>query len=238
MRKLRFTIALSLTALCASAAFAQEANIRAALAKRLPNVPTIDTVTETAVPGLYEVVFNQSDIVYSDANGDHIFQGSLIETATKTNLTQQRSAKLSAVDFKSLPTKDAITFVRGKGERKLAVFSDPNCGYCKRFEQALSKVDNITVHLFLIPILSADSLVKANNIWCAADKKKAYESWMLRTVTPPNAQCDAEAITRNVALARKLKVTGTPILFFSDGNRVSGMLPITEVEKHLARAAH
>lgn len=138
-----------LTGLSIGAATAQEAVIRKNLAERLPNLPRIDEVTPTPMKGLYEVRFNDSEIFYTDAGGNFILQGNLIDTQARTDLTEERIERLTAVNFKDLPLKDAFTIVRGNGQRKLAVFEDPNCGYCKRFERDLAKIDNVTIHVFL-----------------------------------------------------------------------------------------
>ena len=141
-----------------------------------------------------------------------------------------------AIDFNGLPWKDAFTIVRGDGKRKLAVFEDPNCGYCKRFEADLQKVNNVTVHMFLLPILGKDSMEKSKNIWCAKDRAKAWTDWMLRDIMPPAATCDTSALTRNVELSKKFKITGTPTLVFADGSRVPGAISAAQLEKLLADA--
>jgi thiol:disulfide interchange protein DsbC len=126
--------------------------------------------------------------------------------------------------------------VRGNGKRKLAVFEDPNCGYCKRFERDLAKIDNVTVHVFLYPILGGDSPEKSRNIWCAKDKGKAFLDWMLKDVTPPTASCDGAAVARNVELGKKARITGTPTLIFADGTRVPGAIGADRIEKLLNEA--
>ena len=130
-------------------ATAQEAAIRKNLTERLPQLPSIDEVSKTPMAGLYEVRVNGTDILYTDAEGNYLIQGSMIDTRARRNLTEERVEKLSAIAFDALPVKDAFTIVRGNGKRKLAVFEDPNCGYCKRFERDLQKVDNVTIHMFL-----------------------------------------------------------------------------------------
>ena len=215
---------------------AQEAAIRKNLGDRLPQLKKIDEVTKTAMAGLYEVRVNETDIFYTDAEGNFLLQGNLIDTKQMRNLTEERVDKLTAVKFENLPLKDAFTMVRGNGKRKLAVFEDPNCGYCKRFERDLQNVDNVTVYMFLYPILGADSVEKSKNIWCAKDKTKAWQDWMLRNQTPKAASCDTTAIERNVALGGKYKITGTPTLIFTDGSRVPGAITAAQVEKHLADA--
>jgi len=224
----------ALLACALSGPFAQEAQIRKNLAERLPKLPPIDEVSKTPMNGLYEVRVNGSDILYTDAEGNFLLQGHLIDTRARANLTEQRIEKLSAIDFDALPLKDAFVQVRGNGKRKMAVFEDPNCGYCKRFEADLQKVNDVTVHTFLIPILSADSAEKSKNIWCAKDKTKAWLDWMVREQPAAKANCDTAAIERNLAFSKKYKITGTPTIFFADGSRVPGAIGAQQIEKMLA----
>ena len=236
---MKFTLktALALAALSLSLfATAQEATIRKNLGERIPQLQKIDEVTKSAMPGLYEVRVNGTDILYTDAEGNFLIQGSLIDTKLKRNLTEERVEKLTAIDFNALPLKDAFTIVRGDGKRKMAVFEDPNCGYCKRFDADLQKVNNVTVHLFLYPILSKDSAEKSRNVWCAKDKAKAWQDLMLRNTPAPAASCDASALTRNREFGSKYKITGTPTLFFSDGSRVPGAINTAQIEKFLTEA--
>ena len=229
-------IALCAVLMPATALFAQENTIRKNLGERLPNLPKIDEVSKSPMTGLFEIRVNGSDIFYTDAEGNFLIQGSLIDTKNRRNLTEERVEKLSAVDFDALPLKDAFTIVRGNGKRKVAVFEDPNCGYCKRFERDLQKVDNVTIHMFLYPILGADSVTKSQNIWCSKDKTKAFLDWMVKDATPAAAACDASALQRNVEFGKKYRITGTPTLIFADGNRVPGAIPAAQVEKFLAEA--
>ncbi|MEO5669535.1 MAG: DsbC family protein, partial [Ramlibacter sp.] len=186
-------------------------------------------------PGIYEIRLGM-DLFYTDAEGNFLIQGSLIDTKAGRNLTEERQEKLMAIDFNALPVKDAFTIVRGNGKRKIAVFEDPNCGYCKRFERDLQKVDNVTVHLFLLPILGPDSFEKSRNIWCAKDKGKAWQDWMVRDQGAAQATCDAAALARNVEFGKKYRITGTPTLVFADGTRVPGAIGAPQVEKLLAEA--
>ncbi|HNL42751.1 MAG TPA: DsbC family protein, partial [Ottowia sp.] len=187
------------------------------------------------MPGLFEVRVG-TDVLYTDAEGNFLLHGSLLDARNGRNLTEERVNKLLAVDFKTLELKNAITMVRGNGKRKLAVFEDPNCGYCKRFEKDLQKVDNVTVHLFLIPILGEDSVNKSRQIWCAADRAKSWNDWMLRDVAPKGkAICNTEALTANLEFANKHRITGTPTLIFEDGSRVPGAIGAVQLEERLAR---
>ncbi|WP_374411455.1 DsbC family protein [Hydrogenophaga sp.] len=218
-------------------ALAQEAAIRKNLAERLPKLPPIEEVSKTPMEGLYEVRVNHSDLFYTDAQGNFLIQGNLIDVRAQEDLTEKRQAKLTEIDFKDLPLKDAFTIVRGNGKRKLAVFEDPNCGYCKRFERDLVKVDNVTVHVFLYPILGGDSPEKSRNIWCAKDKGKTFLDWMTRDVMPPSvAACDTSALSRNYDFGKKARITGTPTLIFANGARVPGAVGADRVEKMLADA--
>jgi len=219
--------------LAISPVFAQEATIRKSLSERLPNLPKIDEISKTPMNGLYEVRMG-SDIMYSDADGNFLVQGNLIDVKQRRNLTEERVEKLSAIAFDQLPLKNAFTQVRGNGKRKLVVFADPNCGYCKRFEKDLQKLENVTIHHVLYPILGEDSKVKSKNIWCAKDKAKSWNDWMINNTTPANASCDTAAVDANVEFGKKYRITGTPTLFFADGTRVPGAVPIAQVEKLLA----
>ena len=228
-----------LAALCAAvlipAATADDAAIRKNVAERLPQFPKIDEIRKTPIPGLYEVRVG-TELFYSDEQGNHLIQGEMIDTKTRANLTEERIAKLTAIDFASLPLKDALVWKQGTGERKLVVFADPNCGYCKKFERDLLQVKDVTVYTFLYPILGPDSTEKSRDIWCAKDNVQAWRGWMIEG-TPPQrtiGQCDTSALTRNVSLGRKHRVTGTPALVFEDGKRIPGALPVEQVEKQLA----
>ena len=225
-------------AMAALGAGAQEAVIRKNLAERVPQLKAIDEVTKSVIPGLYEIRVNGTEIYYSDAQANYLVQGNIIDVRNRRNLTEERMDKLTAIKFDALPLKDAFTIVRGNGKRKLAVFEDPNCGYCKRFERDLQKVDNVTIHMFLYPILGADSAEKSKAIWCAKDKTAAWQDWMVRDNLPPaaSAMCDTSALARNVELGRAYKITGTPTLVFVNGSRVPGAIDAKQVEKHLAEA--
>lgn len=230
-------ISLALLALCSLGAIAQEAVIRKNLGERVPQLKPIDEVNKTGIPGIYELRVSGTDIYYTDAQGNYLIQGSLIDTKQRRNLTEERIDKLTAVKFDSLPFKDAFVIVRGKGERKIAVFEDPNCGYCKRFERDLQKVDNVTVYMFLYPILGPDSTEKSKTIWCAKDRAKTWQDWMVREqALPQGGTCDASALDRNVELGRAHKITGTPTLFFTNGTRVPGAIDNKQIEKLLAEA--
>ena len=234
----RTVVALAAGALLAGAALAQEAVIRKNLAERLPGLPKIDEVSKTPIPGLYEIRIG-TDVLYADEQGDHVVQGQLIDTRTRANLTEERIGRLTAIDFGALPLKDALVVKQGSGARKLVIFADPNCGFCKRFERDLVNVKDVTVYTFLYPILGPDSTAKSRDIWCAKDSAKAWRDWMIDGTTPPKAigSCDTATLDRNLALGQKHRVQGTPALVFENGVRKPGALPAAQVEKLLADAA-
>ena len=235
----RAVLALAAFLVC-SAVGAQEAVIRKNLAERLPTLPKIDEVTRTPIPGVFEVRFGGTEILYTDATGDHVLAGAaLIDTKTRTDLTEARINKLLALDFDKLPLKDAVVFKQGSGARKMAVFVDPNCGYCKRFERDIAGMKDITIYTFLVPILGADSATKSRDIWCAKEPGKAWRGWMIDNVVPTKtaAACDSAAIDRNLAFSKANRINGTPVTLFEDGSRKVGALPVDAIEKLLAASA-
>jgi thiol:disulfide interchange protein DsbC len=202
-----------------------------ALSARL-GVPKIDEISRTPF-GMLEVRIG-NEIYYTDPTGNYLLQGQVFDLARKENMTQARIDKLTAIDWKDLPLQDAIKIVRGNGKRQVAVFEDPNCGYCRVVEQNLQKIDNVTVHVFLLPILSPQSAELSKQIWCSADKGKAWMDWILEK-KPVAAKGDcANPIERNLALGQKYKINGTPALFFQEGPRAAGAISPEAIEKRIA----
>lgn len=243
--KTKFALLSVVVVLCAMAntALAQaepkEAGlIRKNMTQNLKNFPSIDAVRKTPIDGIFEVQYAGSEIIYANKDGTFLIQGSLIDGKQSKNVTQERIAKLTAINFSELPLKDAFTVVKGNGKRKVAVFADPNCGFCKRFESDLEKVDNLTTYVFLYPVLGADSQKKARDIWCSADKQKAWKDWMLNGTVPQTAaeSCDTSAVDRVIAFGQSKKITGTPTSFFASGSRTPGAIPSTDVERLLENA--
>ncbi len=227
----------SLLALLLGAAHADEAAIRKNLAERLPSFPKIDEISKTPIPGLFELRLG-TDIVYSDEDGNHLVQGAIIDTRNRSDLTQARIDKLTAIDFASLPLKNAVLIKQGSGARKLVVFGDPNCGYCKRLERDLVALKDVSIYTFLYPILGADSATKSKDIWCAKDPAKAWRAWMIDGQLPSKAaaSCDVSAIEANSELGRKYKVQGTPAVVFEDGSRAPGAIPAAQIEQRMVSA--
>lgn len=230
----------SLTAVAAlvlaSAAFAQTPDqIKAELRKKYPDAP-VDSVRKVPYSNLYEVV-GSGEIFYTDDKTTFLLIGTLIDTKTKENVTEARMRQVNAIKFDALPLDAAIKIVRGKGTRRLAVFEDPNCGYCKRFERDLATVDDVTIYMFLYPILSPASVDLSRAIWCAPDKQKAWLDYMLKDVNPPVVASGCQAPTdKTLTFGQEKRITGTPTVIFEDGERIPGAIPAAQIEKRLVEA--
>lgn len=227
-------VLLGALALAACTAEANEAQIRKNLGAQLPKGLAIDEVRPSPVAGLWEVRFG-TEIRYTDAQGQYLIDGEILDLKNKRNLTQERVAKAGQIDFASLPLKDAIVWKNGEGRRRIAVFADPNCGYCKRFERSLQEVKDLTVYTFIVPILGGDSPEKSRAVWCAKEPTAVWRAWMLdgAPLPKPAANCDSSAIDRNLALSRKHHVGGTPSVVFEDGSRAPGAITADQVEQRL-----
>ncbi|HEX2531890.1 MAG TPA: DsbC family protein [Burkholderiaceae bacterium] len=229
-------VAAALPGLIAVAAFAetaQEAAIRKAIEPRLGEGVKVDTVVKTPYAGLFEIRTGEN-ILYTDEKAKYLFIGRVLDTATYRDYTKERLDEINKIKFSDLPLDSALKMVKGNGKRVIAVFEDPNCTYCKRFRRTLQDVDNVTVYTFMYNILSPDSAVKSKNIWCANDRVKAWDDWMINGKTAPAASADCTAPNEKVlALGQKLKVTGTPTIFFTDGTRIPGAIDAKALEAKL-----
>jgi thiol:disulfide interchange protein DsbC len=234
MKKILFALAAALFAVsCGVQASPDE--VKKALAIKFPDLKT-ERVTKTNFAGMYEV-FTGAEIFYTDDKATFVVSGNVIDTATRANVTQARLSTLTAIKFDDLPFENAIKLVRGDGSRRVAVFEDPLCGYCKKFEADLNSIDNMTAYIFLYPILAEESTKKSNAIWCSKDKLGAWQDWMLRDKVPTAAAADCKSpVEQNVALGQKLRVNGTPATFFEDGERIAGALPKEAIEAKMVSA--
>jgi thiol:disulfide interchange protein DsbC len=195
----------------------------------------VSSVTRTPYLGLYEV-YVDGQIFYTDEKVSALLMGTLIDGKTMKNVTDERMQKLTAIRFSDLPLALAVKQVRGDGKRVMATFEDPNCGYCKKLAKDIAKLDNVTIYTFLYPILSQDSLEKSNQIWCAADKSRALNDWMIDGKAPVGkGDCDTTAVRKTIELGRKLAINGTPTIFFADGERIPGAVPIAKIEQKLTQ---
>jgi len=224
----RFT-AIFLFALT-SAAHAGETEIRKSLQSKFPNIGELKHIVKTSYSGLYEIVVD-GQLWYTDEKGLYLFDGSIIETKSRRNLSDERRRKLFAIDFDKLPLEIAVKKVKGSGKRKMAYFTDPNCSYCKRLEKELAKVSDVTLYIFLYPIFQGSDVI-VRNVSCAKDPVKAWDDLMLGGIAPANANCDTPT-DKVMALGKKLRVSGTPNLIFGNGTQSPGYLPVADLEKNL-----
>ncbi len=231
--KVAVLLATGLLASCVEAQNTTEATIKKALEPRLGGAK-IESIRETPYSGLYEVRV-AGDILYTDKKGDYLFIGHVYDTKSSTNLTRARVDEINKIKFSDLPFEMALKQVKGNGKRQIAVFEDPNCGYCKRLRQTtLKDIDNVTIYTFMYNILSEDSFVKSKNIWCAPDRVKAWDDWMINNKVPPAAPAACATPNEEVAaLGQKLKITGTPAIFFTDGSRIPGAIDLKGLEAKL-----
>jgi thiol:disulfide interchange protein DsbC len=209
--------------------------VKKELTKKYPDI-VADRITKAGYGELYEV-FSKGEIIYTDLKVTYLMLGTLVDAATRANISEERLQKLTAINFNDLPFSQAIKLVRGNGSRRMAIFEDPNCGYCKKFEQDVNSLENITAYIFPYPILAQDSVDKSKSIWCSPDRLKAWQDMLLRSRAPTASGACENPIDKNVALGHSLRVNGTPMTIFEDGERISGALPKMRIEAKLLAAA-
>ncbi len=235
MKFIPFALAASL--MMTSAAQANEKLIRSTLSGQFPGAQ-ISSVVKTPYSGLFEVYLD-GQLIYVDAKAQYVFTGDVIDIKNRRNLTQAKLNQLQAVDWKTLPLGNALKTVKGNGSRKLVVFSDVDCPYCRKFEAELAKVDNITVYTFLYPIegLHPKAVQTSKQIWCAPDRNKAWDDYITSGNVPNNDGKCSNPVDETIALGAKLKISGTPTIIFANGQRVPGMVPAPQLERLLAAHA-
>jgi len=229
MRRIVAGIAL---VLATSMARADEAAVRRVIQQKLGAGERIESVQKSSWGGLYEVVVRAANgplIYYVDGDAKVIFRGQAIDAVTGRNFTEERQRKLAAIKWNSLPWQWAITSKRGTGRRKLAIFSDPNCPYCKRFEEDLAKLDDVTVHIFPYAVIKPESVRQAKAVWCSSDRVKAWNDLMFGRIEPrARTDCD-NPIEKMIELGRQLGAKSTPTWFLENGERYSGAMPLEQV---------
>lgn len=232
---------LLLAALLALPAIAGEPEIRQMLKAKLPNV-RVDGVQPAPMPGLFEVRFQTPDgpqILYTDPQANFFIDGSLIDAKSGRNLTDERLQKLSAIEFSALPTDLAVKIQRGNGKRVLAMFTDPYCPYCRRLEQSLLQIDDITIYVFMYPVIRPQNADHSRSVWCSPDRAKAWlELAAAETPKVPAASptC-ANPVDKVLEVGRSLRITGTPTLFFANGERAGGGMPLAQLRAKLDEVA-
>ena len=230
--------ALAASLFAAVVAHADEASVKKAFLAKFPKA-TVATVTKLKDLPLYEIVIPRSDepvIIYTDEAFSFLMQGNVVDNKTGVDITEQKKSKLTAIDFDSLPLDKAIKKVKGNGTRKVAVFTDPDCPFCKRIEQEFEKMTDVTIYLFLFPIeqLHPKAAMRAKSIWCSPNRLKAWEDYMLKGVTPTaSGDCD-NPIDALVALGHAKGINATPTLVFADGSKVPGALNSAQLEQQFA----
>ena len=244
-RALRFLVAGSLALACLSA-WSDDAAIRKSWNQRYPKGPAIDEITKTPIAGLYELRVG-GDLVYSDEQGNYMIypgrdmgngqlpDGHILDVHKNVDVTDQRLSRLMAREVPKLPYADALVFKQGSGSRKMVVFEDPNCHYCKDAERSFMQLKDVTIYTFLIPILGDDSVAKARTIWCSRNNAQVWRDWMLNGVMPPRPMgaCDLSAIQRNLDLAARHHLNYTPAIIFEDGSRFAGNADLAHLNKRL-----
>ncbi|MFA7268353.1 MAG: DsbC family protein [Sterolibacterium sp.] len=226
---------LAVLSLTVGLAHADETDIKKAVASLIGTNAKVSAVRKAEALGLYEVQIG-NEIFYSDEKGNYFVQGDIIDVKSHINLTDARRNKLAQIKFSELPLDLAVKTVRGNGKRVFASFEDPNCGYCKKFAKELAGMTDFTMYTFLTPILSPDSGEKSKAIWCSADRAKTWNDWMVGGVVPTAGNC-ATPVDKVLALSQKLNIRGTPTIFYSNGERIPGMVSAARLEQDLNRIA-
>ncbi len=225
-------VAAAWLGLVAAGAVADDAKIRKALEPKLGGA-RIEGIQAAPVAGLFEVRFRSAEglqIVYTDASGDYILSGNLYDARTDRNLTEERVRKLSAIRFDTLAFDQAVKIQRGNGRRVLAMFSDPHCPACQQFEKTLQEIDDITVYVFMFPVIRPELADHSRSVWCAPDRAKAWLDIALRRRQPLSNVTCANPVDKTLELGRSLNVRATPTLFFANGERYSGALPADKLK--------
>lgn len=213
-------------------AAANEAQIKRLIEQRLQGMRVVG-VSKTKYGGLWEVRTNDNEIFYTDDKVTFIFVGSVRDGQNpQRDLTEERRQRLSAVNFDELPFNQAFKIVRGNGKRQIAYWSDPNCPYCRQVEREFNQIDDVTIHVFMYPILSADSMPKSRAVWCSSDRTKVWQDMMLNGVQPtaPTGNCETP-LERNLEYGRKVRISSVPTMLFPNGMRIAGYRPAAELMK-------
>jgi thiol:disulfide interchange protein DsbC len=235
MLKRLLTLAAAAVLLAGQTAGADEASLQKAFAAKFPKAE-VQSVTKLPFLDLYEIVV-EGEVLYTDENFEYLIDGNIIATKTMSNLTEQKKRKLSAIPFSDLPLEYAFKKVKGTGERKMAVFSDPDCPFCKRVEGDLAKLDNVTIYMFLYPIesLHPNAPDVSKRIWCSPDKNKAWDDYLLRGIAPTADTKCQNPVDKIVEYGRKKGINGTPTLVFESGARVPGAISAAQIENYLSK---
>jgi thiol:disulfide interchange protein DsbC len=225
MKKSLIAAAIVALATPALTVHAGEAEVKRGLEAKLGKV---EKLSQSPISGLWEAVVD-GQVVYSDDSGQFVMIGNLLDLKSGKNLTAERQ-------FAMLPLDIALKQVRGNGKNVLVTFEDPNCGYCKKLAKEIQKLNNVTVYTFIYPVLGEDSFEKSRSIWCANDKMKVWNDFMIsgKEIAKAPAKCDMAGLEQSINLGRKLRINGTPAMFFGTGERVGGYIPADEIQKRFS----
>lgn len=231
-------VATSLMGINAFAGTTKVEDVAINLKKNNEGLPPIKEIRPTPLENIYEVIVNDSDIFYSDADGKYLFFGNLVkvENGKRIQLTEERVNQLNTVDFSKFNFKDALVKKVGNGKDKLVTFEDPNCGFCKRLQPELEKLNNVTIYTFILPVLGPKSEEASKAVWCSKEPLKSWEEYFKTAVAPKvDKKCDTSALDRNLAFARKYKINGTPTMFLENGRRLPGFLPADKIMEAMSQ---
>lgn len=210
--------------------------IQSTIAVRMPAIQIVD-IKPAPIPELYEVYTGKA-IYYTDRSGHYLLQGKLIDTQTQKDLTATRVDERNRIDFNSLPFDRAIKIVKGNGKRKFAVFTDPDCPYCRKFEEQLKYISDVTMYVFLFPLkVHPNAEQHSKDIWCSDDKANAWTAYLQENKEPARSTCTSDPVSETLALGRKLNVSGTPTVYFATGERKTGGMNADDIRARLAAAA-
>lgn len=219
---------------------ANAAEMNAVLVQRLEariGAGQVEAITKSPYADLLEVR-TKREVLYTDKEGKFLVAGRIIETSSGRDLTEERNNELNKIDFKTLPLDLAVKYQKGNGKRVFAVFEDPNCGYCKKFRKTIQSMDNVTVYTFLFNVLTPESRTKSHDIWCSADRSKAWDEWMLNGKEPLKAASTCADIHDQVfEIGKRYRINGTPAIIFTDGTRLPGAVDVKVMDERLAKVA-
>jgi thiol:disulfide interchange protein DsbC len=212
----------------------QYAELARKLSKGLPEYRIV-RISPSGVDGILEVLMEDNRIIYVETSGKHLFNGHLFDLDAHEDLTERRIEALTRIDVKQLPLADAFDIVHGDGKRQLYLFEDPDCPYCRKFEEQLAKINNVTLHIFLFPLTSIHphAYEHALGVWCAKDRQKTWADKMMKGIDPPAVAKCANPIDRNLSLGDKIHIDGTPTIVFADGRVRAGMMSAEDLEHML-----
>lgn len=222
------TLAFALVSFISSLSLANVDTVKSNLSKQHPKL-NIENIQATDMKGIYSGSMD-GQVVYLGEDAQHILVGSMYRLSDQKNLTQDLVLKQNSIDWKKLPLQDAVKSVRGNGKRQIAIFSDPNCPYCKQLEAELSKLNDVTIYTFIYPI-KTQSIAVSKQVFCEKDPALAWSNLIGKGLQPKSNKPCINPIERNLNLGKSLGLTGTPAIIFSNGFKVMGSHPAQDIEK-------